>query len=361
MNEIEQQLLKAIGENPMASQQDLADQLGITRESVAGYVSRLTKRGAILGKGYILPGADTYIVLGGANVDLAGQSTTTYKIGDSNPGHVRQSAGGVGRNIAENLARLGQQTALVTLVGQDSRGQYLIDQAKAAGINVQDVTVQPNAATSTYLALHNDHGELLGSVADMAIMESLTPEFLADKMSRILSAHRVVVDANLPSETLAWLADQPLQGGLIADAVSATKAVRLKPLLAKLSVLKVNRDEARAILERENSLDSDDALIDALHSKGVETVLLSLSADGVKVSHSKGRVLQPVLPSKPMSDAGAGDALLAGFVHAQTHFPDMSDQILFAVTCAAVTLEAESAVHPSLSESFILKRMSNQN
>ena len=358
MNETELQLLKAIESNPMASQQELADQLGMTRESVAGYVSRLTKRGAILGKGYILPQNQAIVVLGGANVDMAGQSHRDYQPGDSNPGTVQQSAGGVGRNIAENLARLGEDTSLISLVGQDSRGRFLIDQAIGAGINVQDVSQLSGLATSTYLALHNERGELLGSIADMAIMDAFTPDFLTDKMSRLLSAQRIVVDANLPANTLAWLAEQAITGSMIADAVSATKAVRLKPLLRKLNVLKVNRAEASAILDQSISdQHSHQDVIDALHDQGVKTVLLSLSSEGVIVSDGTTSLHQPVLPSEPISDAGAGDALLAGFVHAQSSQKTLNQQIEFAVACAAVTLEAESAVHTSLSDAFVQKRL----
>ncbi|MEI8181049.1 PfkB family carbohydrate kinase, partial [Aestuariivirga sp.] len=62
------------------------------------------------------------IVIGGANVDIKGRSRGSFVAGTSNPGEVTVSAGGVGRNIAENLARLGISVSLVTALGQDANG-----------------------------------------------------------------------------------------------------------------------------------------------------------------------------------------------------------------------------------------------
>ena len=45
-------------------------------------------------------------VIGGMNIDLQGSSNQPLVFNDSNPGEIVMSAGGVGRNIAENIAKL---------------------------------------------------------------------------------------------------------------------------------------------------------------------------------------------------------------------------------------------------------------
>ncbi len=358
MNKIETSILESVQANPLASQQEIADSLGISRESVAGYIMRLTRKGLILGKGYILPESNNIVVIGGANVDIAGTCTEHYQGGDSNPGNVQQSAGGVGRNIAENLARLGNDVSIITLVGNDNRGQFIIEQAIQAGLKVQDVVQHRSLSTSTYLALHNQTGELIGSIADMAIMDQLTPEFLTAKMSRLQSASTIVVDANIPIETLAWLAEQSLSVFIVADAVSAAKAIRLRPLLNKIDLLKVNRYEALAILDHDQDDEkTGDELIQALQEKGVTTVLLSLAEEGVLLGTKTGNQKQGVPEFEMISDTGAGDAMLAGFVHSNQHHKNADvSHIHFALACAAATLETKEAVNPLLNENFIIQK-----
>jgi pseudouridine kinase len=357
MNQIESKIISAIQTNPMATQQELADELGMSRESVAGYIMRLTRKGAILGKGYILPEHNNIVVIGGANVDLTGTSASKYCSGDSNPGHVQQSAGGVGRNIAENLARLGSNISMITLLGKDNRGSFLIEHAREAGIHTQDFIQLAEYATSTYLALNNSQGELVGSIADMDIIDQLTPALLQSKLSRLQAASQLVVEANLPMETLSWLAEQPLKNPIIADAVSATKAIRLIPLLPKLSLLKVNVSEARAILNiAEDVTVTENELILMLHKHGVQSVLLSLGSRGALFSNGNDFYSANVPDCNMVSDTGAGDALLAGFIVARQQLETPQQQLMFAIACAACTLEANHAVNTQLSEQFVSSR-----
>ena len=66
------------------------------------------------------------VVVGGANMDIKARSAAPVVAATSNPGHVVRSPGGVGRNVAENLARLGTPTTLVAAVGADALGDELV-------------------------------------------------------------------------------------------------------------------------------------------------------------------------------------------------------------------------------------------
>lgn len=344
----EDRLLAAIRANPLATQQQLADRLGLSRESVAGHIMRLTRQGRILGKGYLLPEDERWLVLGGANVDLTGQSSGPFLEGDSNPGHLGQSPGGVGRNIAENLARLGRNTGLVSLVGRDPQGDWLTERIAGAGIGVDGLLRHPEWPTSTYLAMNDADGRLIGAIADMRIIDDLTPERLAPLQSRLVAADTLVVEANLPEATLAWLAGLPLRGRLYADAVSASKAPRLQPLLHRLAGLKVNRAEAAALLGE--PVGDDAALAARFLAAGVGQLVLSLGGDGVFLASAGESLHQGPFAGRVRSDTGAGDALFAGIVHAARQGRPLADQAAFGLGCAGMTLEAESANHPDLSE-----------
>lgn len=348
---LEERLLTAIRQNPLATQQQLAERLGLSRESVAGHIMRLTRQGRILGKGYLLPEDERWLMLGGANVDLTGQSSGPFLPGDSNPGSLSQSPGGVGRNIAENLARLGRPVSLVSLIGRDPQGNWLAERITEAGIGVDGLLRHPDRPTSSYLAMNDADGHLIGAIADMGITADLTPERLAPLQSRLIAADTLIVEANLPEASLAWLAQLPLRGRLYADAVSASKAPRLQPLLHRLDGLKVNRAEAAALLGE--PVDDDEALADRFLAAGVGLLILSLGADGVFLATAEERLHRSPFAGSVRNDTGAGDALFAGIVHSARGGATLTDQAAFGLGCAGLTLEADQANHPNLSESHV--------
>ena len=96
MTQRERQILNWIEENPLISQQELAEKAGITRSSVAVHISNLMKKGYITGKGYIVHTAPYVTVVGGVNMDIGGWPSEVPVGHDSNPGAVRMSLGGVG-------------------------------------------------------------------------------------------------------------------------------------------------------------------------------------------------------------------------------------------------------------------------
>ena len=181
MTQRERQLLEWIRENPMISQQELADKAGITRSSVAVHISNLMKKGCITGKGYIVR-TDPYVaVVGGVNMDIGAVSAGKLVARDSNPGHVTTSLGGVGRNIAHNLCLLGQQTAMVTVMGDDDFGRRVQENARDIGLDLSASAVLPDCRTGTYLYIAGPDGDMALAVNDMAIYDRMTPDFLRQR------------------------------------------------------------------------------------------------------------------------------------------------------------------------------------
>ena len=103
------------------------------------------------------------LVLGGANMDISGSTTQALVLSDSNPGRIRCAPGGVARNVAENLARLGNTTRLLTAVGDDLYGRSLLDTTRHAGVDVCGSWVLAGEATSTYLYRRGRRGADAGS------------------------------------------------------------------------------------------------------------------------------------------------------------------------------------------------------
>ena len=122
----EKEIINLLKKNPGISQQEIADELKITRSGVSTHINNLMTSGYILGRGYILR-EDSYVaVLGGCNMDITGYSFDNLKGRDSNPGKIEYSSGGVGRNICENLARLDVNTTFLSVLGKDDAGKNIL-------------------------------------------------------------------------------------------------------------------------------------------------------------------------------------------------------------------------------------------
>ena len=223
MTQRERQILQLIETNPMISQQELAEELGITRSSVAVHISNLMAKGHVAGRGYVLRSGSYAVVVGGVNVDIGGKSFAPLISADSNPGTVKISLGGVGRNIAHNLSLLGTDVRMLTAFGDDLHGQRIAASCAELGIDASHARRITGGTTSTYLYLTDEHGEMALAVSDMEICKKITPTYLAGNLSLLQNAQLIIADANIPQESLVYLAEN-CTAPLFCDPVSTTKA-----------------------------------------------------------------------------------------------------------------------------------------
>jgi pseudouridine kinase len=293
----------------------------------------------------------TVVVLGGANVDLKARSHAAVVAATSNPGSTCLSPGGVGRNIAENLARLGTSTSLLTAVGSDPLGDDLLSGTAAAGVDVSLVR-RRETVTGTYTAVLDDTGELVVAVADMASVESLTPGDVAAAADRIAAADLVVVDGNLLPETVMAAFDVAAAADVrvVVDPVSVPKARRLAPTLRRpLFLLTPNVDELAAL----TGLTDPDRSLAALHSDGAELVWLRLGPAGSVLSTLSGAVTLAPAVGPVVDVTGAGDAMLAAFCHFLLTGSAPEEAARLGHAAAALTVAGHATVRPDLTEDLV--------
>lgn len=357
MTQRERQILKWIEENPLISQQELAEKAGITRSSAAVHISNLMKQGHIAGKGYIVRTAPYAVVVGGVNLDIGGRSFGKLVPADSNPGQVRTSLGGVGRNIAHNMALLGMDVRLLTAFGDDLNAQRIAASCGELGIDISQCLTVPGGATSTYLFIADQRGDMALAVSDMEIYEHMTPAFLAGRSRLLQNAQLVVVDTNIPAESIAWLADN-LHLPLFADPVSTAKAEKLRPVLGKLHTLKPNRMEAEllsgvAITDEASLNRAADALLDT----GLRRVFISLGGEGVLAADHNGRVHVPCCPGNMVNTTGCGDAGMAAIAWAYLEGTDLAGTAKATMAAGAIAMESAETINPAMSARLLRDRM----
>ncbi|SCZ80814.1 PfkB family carbohydrate kinase [Acidaminobacter hydrogenoformans] len=358
MTQREQEIYQLIRENPMISQLEIADKLGIQRSSVAVHISNLIRKGWIAGKGYILNTGDYVVVVGGATMDLMGFSDQAFLDGESNPGRTHLSPGGVGRNIAENLARLGIKVQLMTAVGQDLYGQQLMERCREAGIETRATLRIPGVSTSLYLAMIEPDGEMKLALSSMSVMEQLDVEALRREDALLSGAAAIVVDTNLPEKTLAYLISQYHHIPIFVDPVSVAKSERLKNALNGIDTLKPNRRELEALTGMNaGDLEGAKAAAKLLCQKGVKRVVVSFGAEGaLSVTKDDARHFK-ALPVAVANATGAGDAFMAGIVYASLKKFEEAEAMGCALGMAELTLESADAIAQNLNESLLMNRM----
>ena len=357
MTQRERQILQLIESDPLISQQDIAKKLGITRSSVAVHISNLTKKGCIAGRGYVLRSGSYAVVAGGVNVDIGGRSFAPLVAADSNPGTVSISLGGVGRNIAHNLALLGTDVHLLSAYADDVNGERVAASCSELGIDLSHALRVLGGTTSTYLYLTDEKGEMALAVSDMEICKKITPAYLAAQLPLLQNAQVVVADTNLPEESLQYLADN-CTAPLFVDPVSTVKAKKLPPILGKVHTLKPNRLEAELLSGVAIRTRADlDRAADVLMGKGLHRLFISLGSEGVYAAMGQQRLVLPNLPGSMVNTTGCGDAFMAALVWSYLEGMDLEQTALAGLAAGSIAMESSQTINPALSASAVQGRM----
>ncbi len=355
MDSKKEQLLALVQHNPFISQQDLAEQLGLSRSAVAGHVAALTRERRILGRAYVLPQRRPIVCIGGSNIDRKLRSLAALQMGNSNPATSSESPGGVARNVAENLARLGLPVHLLSAFGEDAAGRSLLVQATSLGMDCGASLIAADAPTGSYTAVLNTDGSLALGLAQMDLCERMTPDFLRQCAAQRAQAGLILIDLNLPADSIRQLlleAQVPGSAPLVAVAVSAPKMARLPLDLRGLSLLMLNRDELSACAGM--SLESEADLARAhqlLSERGLQRLIVTQGADAIWFG-AAGAALKSLKPKrvKVVDVTGAGDAFAAGVCAGLSQAPeDFAGACRFGMDLARLTLQSERTVSPELS------------
>lgn len=314
------------------------------------------------------------VVVGGLNLDIQGKSYLPYRAKDSNPGSLDLVPGGVGRNMAENLARLGSRVELVSVLGDDGFSRRLEDSCASVGIGLAGSLRLEDSPVSAYLCLLDSDGSLVGAVAAMDSMDALVPDALAERAALLDSAALILIDANIPEASIAWLAARYYRGRggplLGFDPVSVEKARRGASSLGAFAFAKPNRAEA-ALLSGLSAGTEPAALATALRARGLGDAYLSLGAEGLlaegpaadasrggdgKVERWIARLPARLPPGLELVNAsGAGDAASAAIAWGILQGRSLGERCALALAAAMLAAASESPVNPQLSAARLLE------
>jgi len=253
------------------------------------------------------------VIIGAANIDIIAKSKVSIIPGDSNPADIKLKAGGVARNIAAMLALRKIEVDFITAVGDDPFANLLRESCADIGINTDAWIVKNNISTGVYLASLENNGELYTGFNATTALESIRTAELTKHRNRIRDADLLILDLNLSEEIITLAIELRNERPIMVDAVSAAKAPRIKNVLGKIDILKLNRLEAEALTDI--TLDTKQHVKQAANSLvsiGAKRVFITLGLAGVCAADADAAIFVPAVPIVVKDVTGAGDAFTAG-------------------------------------------------
>jgi len=297
--------------------------------------------------------------VGACHLDRKARAAAPFAVGASNPVVLGGCPGGVARNVAENLCRLGADVRLVTRLGNDPEGDALMAGLRGlppglSAIDLTGVSRSADAPTAFHLIALQPDGEMLVAVADMRIYDEITPAVLRGLPAGLWDVDAIFADCNLPAETLGFLAG--LRGKLLrlaVNGVSPAKVRRLRPCLPACDLLFVNRGEVAALLECEAEGLDPTAAAAALLEAGAGEVVMTLGDAGLCVATRmeagvKETVMLENFDNRVVDITGAGDALAAAYLEARLRGVAPAAAGRRALAAAQLTVASEESVSPAL-------------
>ena len=289
-------------------------------------------------------------IIGGITADIEGNPYSQLIQGDSNPGKISMSYGGVGRNITENLARLGAPVSFVSVAGDDLAGRGAVRELNDLGVEVEHIKLLPEENTAMYMSILNIVGDMELALCNMDVLERISVGFIDEAAETLKKSKIIGIDTNLTEETLEYTTGILKDIPLFLDPVSVTKAERAKNLVGRFHTIKPNRMEAEVlsgmqIMSAEELERAGQWFID----QGVKRVFITLGGGGVYYQDEKESGLIRPRTVEIVSATGAGDAFSAAIIYSHLNGYDIRKTAEIGMAAAEITMQSKSAVNRLMS------------
>ena len=292
------------------------------------------------------------VCVGTSNVDIQGFASSPVIAQDKNPeGTIEVWAGGVARNIGENLARWNIPVTMLTAVGDDAHAEKILNDSIHAGIEMTHVLKLQDCRSGAYISITDTDGDLFVGLTDMSIASEMTVEYFRSKQFVLENADILVLSPCVSLEVIGYLCRCFKDKPIFVDVVSKGYVPRLSEYLGHFHTIKANLYEAEELsgIRIESTTDLIRAA-DSILENGVQRAVISLGKDGLLYKDSEGAVLRKRTKevTEMVNAAGAGDALAAGLVYGYIKALELEEMLEFAMIAAVLTIQHKNTINPDL-------------
>ncbi|SKC52466.1 Sugar or nucleoside kinase, ribokinase family [[Eubacterium] yurii] len=280
--------------------------------------------------------------IGAANVDYKLIIENKVIMETSNPAQRITTYGGVARNIAENLARLDEEVALMTKVGNDLEGTNVVKDASPI-MHIFATDRDQIFNTGTYFAVLDESRNLVLGLADMKICDTMDGDWITSHEEHIKKADIIVCDTNVQKSAIEKLQNIK-DRKIILIGVSVAKTAHIPDQLKNIYLAILNKDEATAYSQCDKF--EFKSVCDKLKKKGLDRCIITMGKDGCIFYEEK---ISPVVLSAEMINdvidvTGAGDSFSAGVIHGISKNESLETACKYGMKMAQLNLKSDESV-----------------
>ena len=292
------------------------------------------------------------VVVGAVYVDVKGFPDDVYLPTGRNAGKIEIVHGGVGRNVAEDIANVELRPTFVSLVDESAEGQEVIRQLQRHKVNTDYMRTVTNGM-GMWLAVFDECGDLAGSISKRPDLSAML-KLLEEKGDEIFkNADSVVVEVDIDKEIVKSVLHFAKKYNKPAYGVVANMSIasQRRDLLQSLDCFVCNEQEAGILFVDDFSGLDPDALAKKLStcvvSANIPSVVVTLGSRGSVYANLTGdRGFYPAQKVKVRDTTGAGDAFCAGVSMGLTYGKSMREAVEIGTRLAASVITVSENVCP---------------
>ena len=292
------------------------------------------------------------VVIGAVFVDVKGYPEDLYLPTGRNAGEVQIVHGGVGRNVAEDIANVELRPVFVSVVDESAQGEEVVRQLSNHKVDTRYIRKAPNGM-GMWLAVFDNTGDLAGSISKRPDLEPIL-ETLEEKGDEIFrDADSIVIEVDCGKEIvkraldLAEKYNKPVYGVVGNMQI----AMERRDFLQRMSCFVCNQQEAGLLFVTDYAGMEPDALCDDLAerlvSANIPSIVVTMGSRGsVYASRDGERGFFPAESVKVRDTAGAGDAFCAGVAIGLSYRKSMREAVEIGTRLAASVIKVSENVCP---------------
>ena len=285
------------------------------------------------------------LVIGAVFMDVKGFAHDNYKPLERNVGDVQVTAGGVCRNVAENLIRLGIETQFVSMVDDDAVGTQVRDELKALGVNVEHVISAPRGM-GMWLAILDEKGDLAGSISRQPDFTALEVYLRQQGDAIMAAADGVALDFDMNAAISALVIELAKKHGKPVYSIVGNMGVTLKhpEYLHDVACFICNELEAGRLFREDLAALGPEEMLEALRRgsavAGIHAMVITMGPRGAVYADNRTGEFGycPPLEVEVVDTTGAGDAFFSAAVAALMNGAPLSQAVQEGTKLAARTL-----------------------
>lgn len=292
------------------------------------------------------------VVIGAVFVDIKGYPEDVYIPAGRNVGRVEQVHGGVGRNLAEDIANVELRPTFVSLVDETGIGADVVRKLKSHKVNTDYIRVTPDGM-GTWLAVFENDGDVVASISKRPNLRPIGDilDECGDEIFR--DADSIVLEIDIDKELVkrVFRLAQKYEKPVYAVVANMSIAVERRDFLQQTDCFICNRQEAGILFSDDYSektaQEMEAILAEKVRRAQIKRMIVTMGPDGAVYADREGNSgFCPARKVTVKDTTGAGDAFCAGVSIGLTYGKTLAEAIDIGSTLAASVIISSENVCP---------------